>query len=47
MQRNEISDTTQLSGWFRLIWDHVAYDHPIMGGMRTPKSTENNMILNN
>ena len=27
--------------------DHVAYDHPIMGGLRTPESTENNMILNN
>ena len=27
--------------------DHVAYDHPIMGGLSTPESTENNMILNN
>ena len=46
-QINELSGTTQLCGWFRLIWDHVEYDHPIVGGLRTPESTETNMILNN
>ena len=28
------------------MWGHVAYDHPIMGGLVTPEITENNMILN-